>query len=231
MQSSNNGFTPGTLEYSAPEVLLGRFCSGKVGNDRLLLSKHALWHCAQQLSQRGLYPMHLYCSCVRHGLLRYLYSCANMQIQMLQGFFLHSCVAVRFMTVSFSHIHNSCMVNTHFSDSSSVHAGSMLYIVAGPMCNPPYICEQCLFWQLQADVFSYGVILWEIVTHEEPQRGGLRDCRVPQECPAEIDQLINQCLSQEPDDRPTAKDVCEVIRQWRVVKEAKVKQARVSKDV
>ena len=30
MASSNKGFTPGTLEYSAPEVLLGRFCSGKV---------------------------------------------------------------------------------------------------------------------------------------------------------------------------------------------------------
>ncbi len=30
MASSNKGFTPGTLEYSAPEVLLGRFCDGKV---------------------------------------------------------------------------------------------------------------------------------------------------------------------------------------------------------
>lgn len=30
MQSSNKGFTAGTLEYSAPEVLLGRFCNGKV---------------------------------------------------------------------------------------------------------------------------------------------------------------------------------------------------------
>lgn len=30
MCSSNKDFTPGTLEYSSPEVLLGRFCSGKV---------------------------------------------------------------------------------------------------------------------------------------------------------------------------------------------------------
>ena len=30
MASSNNAFTPGTLEYSAPEILLGRFCCEKV---------------------------------------------------------------------------------------------------------------------------------------------------------------------------------------------------------
>ncbi len=30
MASSNKVFTAGTLEYSAPEILLGRFCSEKV---------------------------------------------------------------------------------------------------------------------------------------------------------------------------------------------------------
>ena len=30
MANSNKGFTAGTLEYSAPELLLGRFCSEKV---------------------------------------------------------------------------------------------------------------------------------------------------------------------------------------------------------
>ena len=30
MASSNKGYTPGTFEYSAPEVLLGRFCNFKV---------------------------------------------------------------------------------------------------------------------------------------------------------------------------------------------------------
>ena len=74
------------------------------------------------------------------------------------------------------------------------------------------------------------MILWEIVTHEQPARGGLRDCKVPQECPAEIDQLINQCLAQNPDERPTAKDIYETIQQWRVVKEAEVKEARLAKE-
>ena len=34
-------------------------------------------------------------------------------------------------------------------------------------------------------MYSYGVVLWEIVTGEAPERGRLRDVRVPEECPAE----------------------------------------------
>ena len=37
----------------------------------------------------------------------------------------------------------------------------------------------------------------EIVTHEQPTRGGLRDCVCPQECPAAIDSLINKCLHED----------------------------------
>lgn len=35
----------------------------------------------------------------------------------------------------------------------------------------------------QADVYSFGVLLWEIVTREEPRRGSLRPVQVPCECP------------------------------------------------
>ena len=36
--------------------------------------------------------------------------------------------------------------------------------------------------RLQVDVFSYGVLLWELVTNELPQRGHMRDVHVPDEC-------------------------------------------------
>ena len=36
---------------------------------------------------------------------------------------------------------------------------------------------------IQMDIFSYGVVLWELVTQEIPRRGFLRDVEVPCECP------------------------------------------------
>jgi len=39
-------------------------------------------------------------------------------------------------------------------------------------------------------VYSFGVMLWEIVTGLVPTRGGLTDVTVPDECPAEIADLI-----------------------------------------
>ena len=38
----------------------------------------------------------------------------------------------------------------------------------------------------QVDMYSMGVLLWEIATCERPQRGQLRDLMVPHEAPAEL---------------------------------------------
>ena len=40
------------------------------------------------------------------------------------------------------------------------------------------------------DCFSYGVVLWEIITKEQTQRGNWRTVRVPEECPAEVEELL-----------------------------------------
>eukprot|EP00887_Chlorella_sp_A99_P005023 scaffold4.g5023.t1 len=56
----------------------------------------------------------------------------------------------------------------------------------------------------KADVYSFGVVLWEIATGETPVRGQLRDPVVPEECPAELCDLIARCLDADPDVRPSA---------------------------
>ena len=39
-------------------------------------------------------------------------------------------------------------------------------------------------------MYSFGVMLWEIVTGIVPTRGGLSDVSVPDECPAEVAELM-----------------------------------------
>ncbi|PRW39362.1 serine threonine- kinase [Chlorella sorokiniana] len=59
----------------------------------------------------------------------------------------------------------------------------------------------------KADIYAYGVVLWEICTAQTPVRGQLRDVHVPEECPAEVRELILDCLATNPRNRPTAKEI------------------------
>lgn len=60
---------------------------------------------------------------------------------------------------------------------------------------------------LQVDIYSFGVVLWEICGHDRPTRGQLRFFDDVQICPPEIEELISQCLKSEPSARPSAAEL------------------------
>lgn len=64
----------------------------------------------------------------------------------------------------------------------------------------------------KADMYSFGVVLYELVTLEFPSRGRLRSVCAPQECPAIIKDLIKACLSTSASERPTAREAFAVIK-------------------
>ena len=64
----------------------------------------------------------------------------------------------------------------------------------------------------QADSYSLGVVLWELVTGELPVRGGMRRVRVPRECPAPVAALIDARMAAVPEARPTAAQVGKALR-------------------
>eukprot|EP00884_Botryococcus_braunii_P020080 jgi/Botrbrau1/6756/Bobra.0324s0041.1 len=74
----------------------------------------------------------------------------------------------------------------------------------------PYMAPEVLVdgqASCSADIFSFGIILWEIVTGETPRRGCRREARVPEECSKEVAALIDQCCASNSKDRPTAVDI------------------------
>lgn len=81
------------------------------------------------------------------------------------------------------------------------------------------------------DVYSFGVIMWEVVSHEQPSRGRMRDLKVPQECPADINDLINRCLSEDPVDRPSARETYDVLKAWRDKHAAHLSHVRLSREL
>ncbi|KAL4424194.1 hypothetical protein ABPG75_001495 [Micractinium tetrahymenae] len=63
----------------------------------------------------------------------------------------------------------------------------------------------------KADIYSMGVVLWEIATGELPSRGQMRELMVPEDCPQEVAALINRCLASDPAARPSAVEVVELL--------------------
>merc|ERR1712113_743396 len=73
-----------------------------------------------------------------------------------------------------------------------------------------------------ADVFSYGMVLYELITRDKPPMRKLKDCyafkpeevhaQVPAEAPLELWDLLVKCAAREPEDRPTFNEVCDTLK-------------------
>lgn len=61
-----------------------------------------------------------------------------------------------------------------------------------------------------ADIYSFGVVLWEVCSGETPVRGYMRQLTAD-DCPPEIDKLIQRCWEFDPTARPTAAECIEAL--------------------
>ena len=63
----------------------------------------------------------------------------------------------------------------------------------------------------KADIYSFGVVLWELATQEVPIRGRMHIPLPSDDCPSELADIITACMALNPDKRPTARQVFDMI--------------------
>ena len=64
-------------------------------------------------------------------------------------------------------------------------------------------------------VRSFGVVLWELSTGNQPEGRFLRPAVVDQECPQSVFDLMHSCLSEDPHVRPSAFDIVQFLNELR----------------
>eukprot|EP00884_Botryococcus_braunii_P017069 jgi/Botrbrau1/4045/Bobra.152_3s0006.1 len=110
----------------------------------------------------------------------------------------------RNLTAKISDVGLARVLQSQSGNSSLKGIGTYSHAAPEVLAGPMKVAES-------ADIYSFGVLLWEIVTTDLPKRGGNREVKVPEECPQEIADLIQECTSTDPDKRPTASELVKVL--------------------
>eukprot|EP00884_Botryococcus_braunii_P012256 jgi/Botrbrau1/21030/Bobra.0144s0042.1 len=92
----------------------------------------------------------------------------------------------------------------HSETTTRADGGTFAY--AAPELLYNYRCDK------KADIYSFGVVMWEVCTLERPVRGSMRPVKVPEEAPQEIADLIAWCMQTDPKQRPDARQAFDIIR-------------------
>ena len=121
-----------------------------------------------------------------------------------------------------------------FNDLKKFCAITKGYTNKSAFTAPEYLKENGLIVnnaKSQGDVYSFGMILWELFVEKEPFRGiKVKELKkivseensrpkIPENLPAFISNLIRCCWQQDPEKRPSFNDICEGLNSHFLIKQ------------
>lgn len=107
---------------------------------------------------------------------------------------------------------------TDFGISQAIKSEGIADAVGTPQWTAPEVYERNIKYSLPADVYSFAIVMWEVLTRKEPwsevdrllipdlvMKGERPD--LPETYPIELTQLIKNCWKQDPNARPSFRQI------------------------